>query len=63
MLDPHSIDVGQVTANQDIYAYLELQMECKFKEYNEITQNKIESALREHAEGSYVYLHHLSNYD
>jgi hypothetical protein len=38
--------------NQDIYKYLELHMEWKFKEYDEITQNKIESTLRKHAEGS-----------
>ena len=59
VLDPYPIDVGEVTENQDIYAYLELQMEWKFKEYDEITQKKLESALREHAEGSYVYLYHL----
>ena len=47
-LDSHSIDVGEATANWDIYQYLELQMEWKFKE---VTQKKIESALREHAEG------------
>ena len=63
ILDPYSIDVGQVTENQDIYGYLELQMECKFKEYDEITQKKIESALREHAEGSYVYFYHLFSCD
>jgi hypothetical protein len=37
ILDPHSIDVGEATANQDIYEYLELQIEWKFKEYDEIT--------------------------
>lgn len=52
MLDPHSIDVGEAVENQDIYEYLELQMGQKFKDYDEITQKKIESTLREHAEGS-----------
>jgi len=55
----NSIDVGKVTANRDILKYLELQMESKFKEYNEIVRKKIESRLREHAEGSYVYSYHL----
>jgi hypothetical protein len=57
--DLHSIDVGEATANRDIYKYLDLQMESKFKEYDEITRKKIESVLRERAEGSYVYLYHL----
>jgi hypothetical protein len=61
MLDPHSIDVGEATANQDIYKYLELQMEQKFKEYDEFTRQKIESALRKRAEGSYVYPYYLFN--
>ena len=56
-----SIDVGKATENQDILKYLELQMESKFKEYNEITRKKIESELGEHAEGSYVYSYYLFN--
>ena len=55
----NSIDVGKATANQDIVKYLELHMESKFKEYNEIVRKKIESRLRERAEGSYVYIYHL----
>jgi hypothetical protein len=50
-----SIDVGKATANRDILKYLELQMESNFKEYNAIIRKKIESGLRERAEGSYVY--------
>jgi len=55
----NSVDVGKATANQDISKYLELQMESKFKKYNEIIQKKIESRLREHAEGSYGYPYYL----
>ena len=54
-LDPHSIDVGEATANQDIMKYLKLQMKFKFKNRPESTREKIESALRDRAEGSYVY--------
>jgi hypothetical protein len=57
-----SIDVGSATANRDILQYLKLQMESKFKEYNAITRKKIESGLRESAEGSYGYPYHLSNH-
>ena len=56
-----SIDIGEATENQDVLKYLELQMESKFKEYNKITRKKIESELREHAEGSYVYSYYLFN--
>jgi hypothetical protein len=61
-LDPHPIDVGEATANQDIMKYLKLQMESKFKKYDENTQKEIELELAEHAEGSYVYPYHLFNF-
>ena len=54
--DPDPIDIGQGASNQDISNYLELHMKSKFKQYSETTQKKIESGLRECAEGSYVYL-------
>ncbi|KDR77783.1 hypothetical protein GALMADRAFT_413024, partial [Galerina marginata CBS 339.88] len=54
MFDPHSIDIGEATANQDILKYLALQMESKFTEYDENTREIIESGLRERADGSYV---------
>jgi hypothetical protein len=57
----NSIDVGKAIANRDILKYLELHMESKFKEYNEIIQKKIEARLREHAEESYVYFYYLFN--
>ena len=53
--DPDPIDIGQVASNQDISNYLELHMKSKFKQYSETTRKKIESGLRERAEGSYVY--------
>jgi len=59
--DPHSIDIGEMAANQDISNYLELQMKSKFKQYSESTKNQIESGLRERAEGSYVYPYDLLN--
>jgi len=55
-IDPDSIDIGQVTSNQDISNYLELHMKSKFKQYSESTRKQIESGLREGADGSYVYL-------
>ena len=55
----HSIDVGETTENQDILKYLQRHIESKFEAYNEITRKKVESTLRERAEGSYVYLYHL----
>jgi hypothetical protein len=61
--DPHAIDIGEATANQDIFIYLELQMKSKFQQYSEITRKKIESVLRARAEGSYVYPYHLFNCD
>ena len=57
----NSVDVGKATANRDILKYLELQMESKFKEYNEIVCKEIEFRLRERAEGSYVYPYYLFN--
>ena len=51
VLDPHSIDVGEVNT-KDIVEYLTLQMESKFRKYDENTQAKIMSELKEHAEGS-----------
>ena len=61
-LDPHSIDVGEATANQDIMKYLMLQMKSKSKHHPENTRKKIESALRDHADGSYVYPYYLFDY-
>ncbi|KAF8817323.1 hypothetical protein BYT27DRAFT_7153473, partial [Phlegmacium glaucopus] len=58
-LDPHSINVVDATANQDIVSYLNLQMESKFKGYDEETLRTIKSGLTERADGSYVYLKHL----
>ena len=58
-LDPHSIDVVEATTKQDIMKYLKLQMKSKFKKCDESTREKIESALKERAEGSYVYPYHL----
>ena len=55
MFDPDSIDIGQVASNQDISNYLELQMNSKFKQHSESTRKQIESGLRKHADGSYVY--------
>ena len=52
VLDQHSINVGEMTANQDIAKYLEQQIEIQFQDYNEITRNKIEDSLRARAEGS-----------
>jgi hypothetical protein len=57
--DSHPTDVVEESANCDILKYLELQMGSKFQEYNEDTQKEIESRLREHADGSYVYFHHI----
>ncbi|KAG6914576.1 hypothetical protein DXG01_016470, partial [Tephrocybe rancida] len=54
--DPHAIDVGKVTANQDIIKYLELQMELKLKSHDENTRKEIMSSLREHAEGSFRWV-------
>jgi len=59
VLDPHSINVVEAATKQDIMKYLKLQMKFKFKKCDESTQEKIESALKEHAEGSYVYYDHL----
>jgi len=59
--DPHSIDV-EVTTKQDIMKYLKLQMKSKFKKCDKSTREKIESALRECAEGSYVYPYYLFNH-
>ena len=50
-----SIDVGEENT-KDIVEYLKLQMEMKFTKYDENTRAKIMSKLKEHAEGSYVYL-------
>ncbi|KDR72057.1 hypothetical protein GALMADRAFT_74301 [Galerina marginata CBS 339.88] len=50
--DPYSIDISEATANEDIFKYLDRQMEFKFKKYDEITRKKIESGLRERADGS-----------
>jgi len=58
-LDPHSIDVVEATTKQDIMKYLKLQMKSKFRKCDESTREKIESVLRERAEGSYVYYDHL----
>ena len=58
-LDPRSIDVVEATTKQDIMKYLKLQMKSKFKKCDENTREKIESALKERAEGSYVYPYHL----
>ena len=55
MLDPHSIDVGEANS-KDIIEYLTLQMKSKFMKYDEKTRAKIMSELKDHAEGSYVYL-------
>ena len=54
-----SIDVGEANT-KDIVEYLTLQMESKFSKYDEKTRAKIMSELKEHAEGSYVYLVLLS---
>ena len=59
--DPDSIDIGEVAANRDILNYLELEMKSKFKQYTESTRTQIKSALREGAEGSYVYRYDLLN--
>ncbi|KAG6913684.1 hypothetical protein DXG01_005184, partial [Tephrocybe rancida] len=56
MLDPHAIDVGKATANQDIIKYLECQMELKLTGYDKNTQNEIMSGLREHSEGSFRWV-------
>jgi hypothetical protein len=61
VLHPDSIDVGEATSNEDIMKYLKLQMESKFKKYDEDTRNKIEAGLAQRAEGSYVYPYHLFN--
>jgi hypothetical protein len=61
VLHPDSIDVGEATSNEDIMKYLKLQMESKFKKYDEDTRNEIESGLAKRAEGSYVYPYHLYN--
>ncbi|KDR72038.1 hypothetical protein GALMADRAFT_74448 [Galerina marginata CBS 339.88] len=50
--DPYSIDISEATANEDVFKYLDRQMEFKFKKYDEITRKKIESGLRERADGS-----------
>ena len=55
VLDPHSIDVGEANT-KDIVEYLKFQMESKFMKYDENTRAKIMTELKEHAEGSYVYL-------
>ena len=55
VLDPHSIDVGEANT-RDIAEYLKLHMELKFTKYDENTQAKIMSEMKEHAGGSYVYL-------
>lgn len=62
-LDPHSIDVGETTANPDIMEYIKLQMKSKpkFKGWDENTRDKIEFELWGCAEGSYVYPYHLFN--
>jgi hypothetical protein len=54
-LDPHPIDVGEANT-KDIVEYLKLQMESKFRKYDENTREKIMLELEKHAEGSYVYL-------
>jgi hypothetical protein len=59
-LDPHSVHVGaQPTANPDIMNYIKRKMELEYfqKRHDEETRKTIESRLREHADGSYVYLH------
>ena len=60
-LDPHSVDVGaQTTANPDIMNYIKRQMELEdFQKHDEQTRETRESRMREHADGSYVYLHHV----
>jgi ankyrin repeat protein len=55
VLDPHSIDIVEATTKQDIIKYLKVQMNLKFEGCDESTREEIESALRERAEGSYVY--------
>ncbi|KDR72135.1 hypothetical protein GALMADRAFT_74423, partial [Galerina marginata CBS 339.88] len=50
--DIPSMDVGEETANRDILKYLEHHMSSDFKKYDEITRKKIESVLRERADGS-----------
>jgi hypothetical protein len=62
-LDPHSIDVGEATANHDIMKYITLQMKSKseFTKYDENTRMQVELQLAKSAEGSYVYLYHLFN--
>ena len=52
VLDQHSIDVGETTANEDITTYLEHQMKLQFQQYDENTRKKIENSLTEGAEGS-----------
>jgi methionine synthase II (cobalamin-independent) len=54
-LDPHAVDVGEANT-KDIAEYLKLQVESKFTKYDENTRAKIMSELKDHAEGSYVYL-------
>ena len=54
-LDLHSIDVGEANT-EDIVEYLELQMGSKFTKWDGITRAKIMSELKEHVEGSYVYI-------
>ena len=53
-LHPDLIDVGKAVSNKDILKYLELQMESKFKKYDENTRNKIKLGLAKRSDGSYV---------
>ena len=54
-LDSHFIDAGEANS-KDIAEYLKFHMESAFTKYDENIRAKIESELKEHAEGSYVYL-------
>ncbi|KAF8817315.1 ankyrin, partial [Phlegmacium glaucopus] len=55
-LDLHSVNVVEATANRDIVSYLNLQMESKFKGYDEETLQTIKSGLTEGADGSFRWV-------
>ncbi|KDR83295.1 hypothetical protein GALMADRAFT_36365, partial [Galerina marginata CBS 339.88] len=55
-LDQDSVNVGEATANQDIAKYLNLQLESKFKKYDERTQKEIELRLGKGADGSFRWV-------
>jgi hypothetical protein len=57
--DSHPIDIVEASANCDILKYIEHQMGLEFQDYNENTQKEIKYRLREHADGSYIYFHHI----